>query len=148
MNRRHQSGMTFIELIISMVIIGIAVSGVLSVMNLTTARSADPMIQHQAIAIAEAYLEEILTRRYDDPLGECAANGGDRSLFCVVDDYDVLSEAPTNQFGVAIAGLGDYTVSVTVVDETLTGIASKRIDVDVSHPSGMGASLSGYRANY
>lgn len=148
MNERHQTGMTFIELIISMVIIGIAVSGVLSVMNLTTARSADPMIQHQAIAIAEAYLEEILTRRYDDPASECAAHGGDRSLFCVVDDYDGLSEAPTNQFGVAISGLGNYTVSVTVVDEALSGIASKRIDVAVSHPSGMGASLSGYRAGY
>ena len=49
-------------MVIAIVIIGIAVAGVLLVMNYTTAHSADPMIQTQAVAIAESYMEEIRLR--------------------------------------------------------------------------------------
>jgi MSHA pilin protein MshD len=78
-NKRQQRGVTLIELILSMVIISIAVTGVLSVMNLTVKHSADPVVEHQAIAIAEAYLEEILLQAYTDPNGTNA--GETRSSF-------------------------------------------------------------------
>ena len=39
------------------VIVGIGLAGILGVINLTTRASADPLIQKQALAIAEAYLE-------------------------------------------------------------------------------------------
>ena len=55
----RQHGLTLIELIMFIVIVSVAVVGILSVMNLTTGRSADPMIQKQALAIAESLLEEI-----------------------------------------------------------------------------------------
>jgi MSHA pilin protein MshD len=54
-----------------------------------------------------------------------------------------------DQFGNAIAGLGQYTVSVTVGAGTLGGIPGpsvRRIDVSVQHPSGVTVLLSGYRA--
>ena len=72
-------GFTLVELVIAMVVISIALSGVLMVMNYTTAHSADPMIQHQAVAIAEAYLEEILLKPYADPDG--VDGEGSRALF-------------------------------------------------------------------
>lgn len=56
---RSQSGLSLIELVMFIVIVGVAVAGVLSVMNVTTQHSADPMIRKQALAIAEALLEEI-----------------------------------------------------------------------------------------
>jgi MSHA pilin protein MshD len=60
-DRHHsrQRGVSFIELIIFIVIIGIALAGILLVMNNTTRRSADPQVRKQALEIAESLLEEI-----------------------------------------------------------------------------------------
>ena len=62
-------GSSLVELIMFIVIIGIAVAGVLGAMSLSTRASADPLIQKQALAIAEAYLEEVLAMpfTYCDP---------------------------------------------------------------------------------
>lgn len=58
-NRMRQGGLTMIELIMFMVIIGVALAGILQVLNFTTKNSADPMRQKQALMIAEALLEEV-----------------------------------------------------------------------------------------
>ena len=55
----RQSGVTLIELVIAIVIIAIAATAILGTFATTVGQSADPMIRHQAVAIAEAYLEEI-----------------------------------------------------------------------------------------
>jgi len=55
----RQAGISLIELVIFVVIVSIGVVGILSVMNVTTKSSADPLIRKQALAIAEALLEEI-----------------------------------------------------------------------------------------
>jgi MSHA pilin protein MshD len=57
--RRRQAGLTFVELVMFIVIVGIGVAGILSVINLTTVRSTDPMLRKQALSIAESLLEEI-----------------------------------------------------------------------------------------
>ncbi len=59
-NTYFQNGATLIELIITIVVISSALVGILSIINITTRHSADPVVQQQAIAIAESYLEEIL----------------------------------------------------------------------------------------
>ena len=58
---RHQSGMTLIELVMFIVIVAVGVVGILSVLNVTVMRSADPLVQKQAQALAEGLLEEIQT---------------------------------------------------------------------------------------
>jgi len=142
----NQRGMTLIELVIGMVVVSIALGGVLLVMNQTTAHSADPMVHHQAILVAEAYLEEILTKAYSDPGGP--AEGG-RADYDNVDDYDGLSDSGArDQFGNAIAGLGNYTVSVDVNDTTLSGVNAKQIVVSVSHAIGINIQLTGFRTDY
>ena len=55
----HERGVTLPELIIFIVIVGFAVSGVLLVFNLTVQNSTDPMIRKQALAIAESLLAEV-----------------------------------------------------------------------------------------
>ncbi|MDH2916909.1 MAG: prepilin-type N-terminal cleavage/methylation domain-containing protein [Gallionella sp.] len=64
-----QRGISLIELIIFIVIISVALTGILLVMNQTTAHSADPMIRKQALAIAESILEEVelMPFTYCDP---------------------------------------------------------------------------------
>lgn len=142
-------GFTLVELIIAIVVIGIAASGVLLVMNYTTAHSADPMIQHQAVAIAEAYLEEVLLQPYADPDGVAVVEAN-RSFFDDIDDYNFIEVGARDQAnpGVVIGGLEAYTVTVAVSADTLNTVAAKRIDVTVTHTSGIDMTITGYRSSY
>ncbi|MEJ7808168.1 MAG: type II secretion system protein [Telluria sp.] len=73
----RQRGLSMLELVVFIVIIGIAVSGMVTVLAYTTARSADPLQRKQAMLIAEALLEEISLAHMtfchpDDPAAETA----------------------------------------------------------------------------
>lgn len=57
--RPEQRGISLIELIIFIVVVGVALAGILRVMNVTGKSSADPMVYKQALAIAQALLEEV-----------------------------------------------------------------------------------------
>ncbi|MCA1799556.1 MAG: prepilin-type N-terminal cleavage/methylation domain-containing protein [Xanthomonadaceae bacterium] len=149
--KRAERGVTFVELVMTIVVLGIAATGVLMVFTNTVARSADPMIHHQAIAIAEAYLEEVLLRPFDDP---DAMPAGSRANYDHIFDYHGLTGPPADQFGVPL-GLPAYTVSVAVTaapPEGLGGIAPAgsvaRVDVTVAHTGGITVLLSGYRTRY
>ena len=67
--RRKARGLSLIELVVFIVIIGVAVAGVLGALNVSTRASADPVIQKQALAVAEAVLEEVqlMPFTYCDP---------------------------------------------------------------------------------
>ena len=150
---RLSSGLTLIELVISIVVVSIALTGTLLAMNATTVRSADPMLQHQASAVAEAYLEEVLLKDYFDPDDGlvCPAAEAARSLYDNVCDYAGLDDAGARaQGGVPVAGLGDYRVRVAVdVAASLNGLVGSadvlRVDVRGTHPTGVDLTLSGYR---
>jgi MSHA pilin protein MshD len=146
----RQRGVTLVELVVAIVVISIAVGGVLLVMNYTVSRSADPMLQHQAVAIAEAYLEEILLKPFTDPDGGEPEAG--RSLFDDVDDYHGLSGPPADQEGTAIAALAGYNVGVAVTAVTLGPVGNTvpalRVAVTVADPRGQALTLTGYRADF
>jgi len=59
MSIERQRGVTLVELVMFMVIVSIALVGILQVMRLTTANSADPLRRKQALMIAEALLDEV-----------------------------------------------------------------------------------------
>jgi MSHA pilin protein MshD len=144
---RYQSGVTLIELILSMVIISIALVGIFSVINVTVNRSADPVLRNQAIAIAEAYLEEIQLKSYADP--NSTNVGEDRTSFDNVDDYNGLNNTGAySQQGILINSLSGYNVSVTVTDQAVSGLTAKKITVTVTDPSSSSVTLVGYRFNY
>lgn len=145
---RGQRGVTLIELIISIVIVTIATSAVLGTLSTTTGGSADPMLRHQALAIAEAYLEEIALKAFADPDG--VDGEGLRAEFDDVDDYNGLADAGArDQFGNPIAGLGEYAVAVTVSPSTalpaVPAADALRIDVVVSWRNDINYVLSAYR---
>ena len=140
-----QTGVTLVELILSIVIISIALTGVLTVMNLTVSHSADPVVRHQSISIAESYLEEILLQSYDNLTN--GYSGADRSQFDDVDDYNGLNNMGVeDQLGNSVGILANYNVSVSVsTPVTLDdGIKAKKITVNVSG-LGSGLKLVGYR---
>lgn len=73
---RLERGVTLVELIIFIVIVSSAVAGVLLTLNMASRSSADPMIQKQALAVAEALLEEVQLQpfTYCDPDDTAAAD--------------------------------------------------------------------------
>jgi MSHA pilin protein MshD len=143
----YQTGVTLVELILSMVIISIALTGIFSVINLTVSHSADPIVEHQALAIAESYLEEILLQDFNDPNGTNA--GESRASYDNVADYDGLNDIGVhNQQGLLVSSLSSYNISVAVVDQSVVGLAAKEITVTVSGPGVSGLSLVGYKFDY
>ena len=149
---QRQSGVTFIELIISIIVISIGVAGILLVMNRNTSSSADPMIRHQSIAIAEAYLDEVLAKSFADPGGPPETGRAD---WDDINDYvGLMNVGARDQNDNLITGLTNYTVAVTVLGESLGPLAgtiavtdSSRITVTVTAPNGAITTLSGYRTN-
>jgi MSHA pilin protein MshD len=73
-----QAGLSLIELIMFIVIVGVGLAGILSVLNITAQRSADPMIRKQMLAAAESLLEEVelMPFTYCDPDDANVLNAG------------------------------------------------------------------------
>lgn len=146
----QNKGMTLVELVVAMVVISIALAGVLLVINYTTLHSADPVLRHQAIAIAEAYMEEIALKNYADPDSD---GEGSRDLYDDVDDYNGLTDnGAHDQNGNAISGLENYTINVTVQSDNFgpatDEVTGLKIEVMVTDPAGESFALTGYRADY
>lgn len=142
-----QVGASLVELILTIVIISVALTGILSVVNQAVSHSADPMLQRQAIAIAESYLEEIMLLPVTATPDTSVA--GNRSSYDNIDDYNGLNNTGAiDQNGNAIVGLGSYSIAVVTSNITLSSVAMKKITVTVSRPSTDTITLSGYRANY
>jgi MSHA pilin protein MshD len=156
-----QRGMTLVELVITIVIIGIASAALFSAMAAITGRSADPMLRQQSLAIAEAYMEEITLQAFPASTTCAASNdGAGRESFDDVCDYNGLfySGPPDTRFAprnavstVPLVGLNVYQVRVQIEAQALNGISSAdalRILVTVTDPGGQVLALTGYRARY
>ncbi len=156
--RQTVRGFTLIEMIVAIVVLASAVSAILFAVTENISRSADPMIRQQAIGIAQAYMEEVLLKPYSDPdggeTGSCEEGAGNRVQFDDVADYDCINDnaGAVDQFGNALAGLGDYNVVVNVTAANIgaPAIVSRRIDVTVSHDvdAGINMTITAYRASY
>lgn len=146
------SGFTLLEIIVTLVVVSIAATALMSVFSSTVRTSADPMIQQQAVSIAEAYMEEISLMAFEDPQGGetgSAEAGESRSNYDDVQDYNSLPDTTVrDQNGTAIGALSDYGITVTVGGSTLNLVAAMRIDITVNHAAIGNVLLSGYRTNY
>ena len=113
---RRPCGFSLFELVIAITIVSVAIAGVMSVFVVTTQHSADPMARQQAQLIAEAYLDEILLKRFYDPdtNNVCPTAVETRGTYDNVCDYSGLVQSPPqDQFGNAT--VSGFTVSVTVL---------------------------------
>lgn len=162
-SRRH-SGATLVELVITIVIISVAIAGVVGAFALITGRSADPLNQTRAVELAQLYMDEIITQRYDDqtPVGGTPPYDGGcnigpeagetRSTFDDVDDYHNLTDSPPASLQGTLDGYGGFSVSVTVTCAGgQVGLASedaKRIELDIVAPGDQSFVFSAYRANF
>jgi MSHA pilin protein MshD len=155
--RKRQLGLSLIELIMFIIIVSVALVGILSVMNVTVKSSADPMLRKQAVAMAEAILDEILAKDYVNPTPggytETAPTCANRLLYDDVDDYACFTGPPfilgTSTLGATSLNTPfNYSATVTVAPPTaINGAFMKKITVTVTG-GGETIHLFGYRAGY
>lgn len=111
MSIERQRGLSLIELIIFMVIMGVAAAVILQVMNFASRNSADPVRHKQALLLAEAYLEEVEMARftYCDPTDPKAATA--QSVSDCSNGYaEVIGqEAVTGAVGRPYDNVSDYS---------------------------------------
>ena len=62
--RASQRGLSLIELVMFIAIVGLAIVGLLIVYNQAVKGSADPMVRKQAVAVAESLLNEVLMQPF------------------------------------------------------------------------------------
>lgn len=174
--RRAGRGITLVELIVFILIVSVALAGVLSVFNAAVRGSSTPQARKQVLAIAEALLQEVVQKSYqNDAAGDNAATpaagctktttpscrtmpefsaalaAADRPNYNDVDDYNGFAQTGVTQPDgtTAIPGLSGYAYSVTVSAATLgtPAATAKKIVVQVTG-AGETVSLTGYRTDH
>lgn len=158
---RGQRGTTLVELVITIVILGVVVAGVVGTLTFSLQHSADPMWQARTLGLAQLYLDEILAQRYDEdtPMGgvppytgacRIGPDGESRASFDDVDDYDGIDDQPPQ---LLLGSADDYAafrvrVSVTCAAQEVGGSDLKRITVEITSPVGDVQTYSVYRGNF
>jgi MSHA pilin protein MshD len=92
MCRADERGISLVELIVFIVIVGVAVIGVVGALGMSTRSSADPMVQKQALALAEAFMEEVQLQPF---------------TYCDPDDANAASATSANDCTGGAAGINN-----------------------------------------
>jgi len=166
-----QQGVTLVELVISIVIISIAMVAMMSAFSLSMSHSADPLWRNKALKLGQLYLDEILSKNYDEltPVGGipivstplCTTLNSDgsetRETYDDVDDYNGLDDLPPEILTDSIdASYALYRVTVEVTcDGDTVGAAggtsdnnAKKITVTVTPPDQSSMTFAAYKGNY
>ena len=147
--KRRLAGFSLIEVVVFIVVLGIAFVGMLILYNRVTSASVDPMVRKQTLAIASSLLEEIELKAFtfcdpDDPkvytakaatIAECTTvevigpEGGEGRYnvprFDNVNDYHGFCMGP------GLPACPDVVIR-TAAGANISELASYRVDVSVA----------------
>jgi MSHA pilin protein MshD len=125
-NHRRQRGLTLIELVMFMVIVGVAAAGIMGVLNIAGKHSADPARRKQALLIAEALMEEVQLARFTfcDPTDPAAS-----TATTVADCATPVTVSVKSGLVRPYANVADYA---TQLGQDQPSFASGGIDRDVN----------------
>ena len=161
---KKEKGFSLIELVITIVIIGIALVALSGTLFSAVGRNADPLWQAKATHLAQAYLDEILAMRYQEntalgggAVGSCSIDGpeegtgvANRSLYDDVDDYNGLTESADFLDTATTSSYSGYTVSIEVkCRDHVDAISdhSKLIIITITSPTNQSLIFSAFRAD-
>jgi MSHA pilin protein MshD len=126
-----QRGISLVELIMFIVIVSVALTGILAVMNQVTAHSADPLVRKQALAIAESLLEEVelMPFTYCDPDDASAVTATSTADCTSVEVAGVENDVSRYHATLPFDNVNDYNTfgmaagSIMDITNTNTGLA-------------------------
>lgn len=151
---RMGNGFTLIECVVFMVIISIGLSSVLMAFNHSITHSVDPSVQLKALEYAQAHLDSVMARKFDEhsPTGGIPACDSDAGKACLgispdadyddVGDFNGFTESTHAGFPVTIS------VQNAGVDLGLPASQARLVTVNVTTPNGKTFSLSTYKVNF
>jgi MSHA pilin protein MshD len=145
---RKARGLSLVELVMFIVIVGAAVAGIIGVIDLTTRSSADPMIRKQALAIAEAVMEEVRLMPFtycdpDDPGAATASMGGTTATIGTIASVSGSGGNSTlNIPSVNLSGRNAVVVFVGYNNDNFETVTSVVIDPGGANQTNMGAPLA------
>ena len=146
---RRQQGLSLIELIIFIVVMGIAAVALLKVMGTFTSNSADPVRRKQALLLAESYLEEVELARftYCDPTDPQAATAtaaviGGTGCSDNAHLEDIGQEAVAGASGRPYDNVSDYASAVNTPQQKFTDGSGNLTDINGNVIDGV--RLAGY----
>lgn len=146
MSRLKVRGFTLVELVVAITIVGIVASTVMGMMSVMALRSSEVVVSQQAGSIANAYLQEVMSKKFDEPSTE---GTGPRWQYDEVTDYNGIDDAGAkDQYGNAILGLEGYRITVGVTGQALGAIPiaqCRQIVVTVTDPLGEVLSVTSYK---
>ncbi len=170
LNGNNNRGFTLVELIITIILSGIAMVMFAGIYASTQVNSVSPIMQVKAAELAQAYLEEISLKRFDEqsPVGNqyrcdenpaipcsntLASDGETRDRFDDVDDYNNLNELPPRDaLGNIRNGFNGFSASVVVsyagTDQGFGARDLKRIEVTITSPEDDLFVFSLYKGNF
>ncbi|MDL5034524.1 type II secretion system protein [Pelomonas sp. APW6] len=155
-SHRSAAGLTLIELLMFIMVVGLALAAVLQVFALATKSSADPQVQRQALAIAESLLQEVQLQPFtfcdpDDANVATATNAavGAGTLNCATQAESAMGpEAGETRSGVPqFDNVNDYhgfsmNGIADITGTAVTGLADYNVSVTVA-PAGLGGVAAG-----
>jgi len=146
----RSAGVSLVELVVVIVLGGVAMAGVFAAFNTITAASSDPEVRKQMVAIAESLMEEVQLRPF-----ACSGTCSGSRPFDSVSAYNLPTAGITDITNAPVVGLEAYRASVAVTPtalgsgaNTIPSTASLLITVQVTHTSGSSLTLEGYRTHY
>jgi MSHA pilin protein MshD len=146
---RAEHGISLVELIVFIVIVGVAAAAVIGTLTMATRASADPLIQKQALAIAEALLEEVQLQPFtfcdpDDPQAATAAD----TAGCTAGGAEAMGPETPAPYGPETR-TSATTPYDNVNDYQVGGVAGSGLDINpITDVTGAAiAGLTGYTAN-
>lgn len=175
--RSSQQGFTLVELIIGLVVLGLAVVMLAMLFFPQAQRSAEPILQTRAAGLGQALMLEIMSKSFDqhsdrtggllrcgetdctEPTALGPDSGETRALFNDVDDYRGLnsSDAPlSDALGQAIDHRYpnfNYAIDVCYYDVAIKECSPvitpyKLITITITTPLGQDIGFSAVRGNY
>ena len=155
-----QRGVTLIEMVIVIVILGIAASSVLTSLGAMSRSSVDPMLKQQMLTIAKSYFDEMNSYRFPAVM-PCVAPLPipDRAEFSELCDFNTISnETPWDLVAEAAnSNLSGYMVQVTIESGVTLGDGTNNLTnsnavilmrVTVTGPDGQSLVLQRFRTDW
>ena len=177
MHMRVSHGYSLIELVVIIVVLAVALTGVTLAINQVVRQSPEALVQSRAMELAQTYMDEIITKRFDENSGQggiprcdstdnaavaCSGTLGpdtgepSRQQYDDVDDYHNLTETPPVSIVTAAPLNPVYDGYQIHVDVSYAGTElgmtnnqfAKRITISITTPLGNVLPVSAYRVNF